>query len=521
MEPKTNKLIIYMIKPEFQKPDEIIEFTREGLSIDEVGTFFSEASHLHPPDWISNFFGDVLAQNLGIITSSAKGMLLVPIIYNHTTINFVVSFGFGRHLLKDGVVEERFGLKVVLNSVDPKSLRSIDKTTLGSNPKHAREQISKEGIVADFGIDIEQDLISSVTGKSRYPQLGSMINGSDALGVSIKVDIHTIKNFLGLCLDRYNSQEYLIDFRWIDQIAEVRDPRQIEILNTQLIERLINHNFDKIWMAVPEVVDWVDIQGFRYLKAKRAEIEDDLYINKILSVLESVTLDILKSSYVYVISARIDEIINRWTIYRCLYAEIEHNGKICILNNGKWYEVVKDFVDQVKQDFSEMQESPLAFPDYDHINENEYNREAVASVPNSCCMDRKLIDYGGGYSKIEFCDLFTQDKKIIHIKSYGGSSSLSHLFAQGVVSGELFVSDRNFLRKLNNELPATFRFPRTDIYPKAEEYEVVYGIISKYPTPLNLPFFSKVTLRNARKRLERCGYKVRLNKIKKSEDVSV
>ena len=53
-------------------------------------------------------------------------------------------FGFGRHLLNEGVIEERFGLKVVLNSVDHKSLRSIDKTSLGSVPKQTLEQVSRE-----------------------------------------------------------------------------------------------------------------------------------------------------------------------------------------------------------------------------------------------------------------------------------------------------------------------------------------------------------------------------------------
>jgi uncharacterized protein (TIGR04141 family) len=46
-------------------------------------------------------------------------------------------------------------LKVVLNTVDPKSLRSIDKVTLGSVPKQSREQVSREGVDANFGIDIE------------------------------------------------------------------------------------------------------------------------------------------------------------------------------------------------------------------------------------------------------------------------------------------------------------------------------------------------------------------------------
>ncbi len=56
-------------------------------------------------------------------------------------------------------------------------------------------------------------------------------------------------------------------------------------------------------------------------------------------------------------------------------------------------------------------------------------------------MDKKNIPYGGGYSRIEFCDLFSKSKQMIHVKRYGGSSVLSHLFNQGLVSGECTPQD--------------------------------------------------------------------------------
>ena len=47
-----------------------------------------------------------------------------------------------------------------------------------------------------------------------------------------------------------------------------------------------------------------------------------------------------------------------------------------------------------------------------------------------------------GLTKIEFCDLYGRDKEIVNIKRYTGSSELSHLFQQGVVSGELFAREQ-------------------------------------------------------------------------------
>ena len=93
---KTNKLNIYLIREE--------------------------------PSWLKDFFLGELS-DFKLFTAGAKGLLLVSIPYKGKLRIFAVVFGHGRHLLNDGVTEERFGLKVVLNSVDPKNLRSIDKTT--------------------------------------------------------------------------------------------------------------------------------------------------------------------------------------------------------------------------------------------------------------------------------------------------------------------------------------------------------------------------------------------------------
>jgi uncharacterized protein (TIGR04141 family) len=164
-----------------------------------------------------------LGNDLALITSSAKGVFLVPISEGTGTINFIISFGMGRYLLREGVVEERFGLKVVLNSADRESFHSIDKTTLGSVPKHSREQMSRTVAPTEFRIDIEQDLVSAVSAKSNDARLGKILTGKDALYVSAPVDKDNIAEFLRLCLERYRSRDYKENFDWIDQIAEVRN----------------------------------------------------------------------------------------------------------------------------------------------------------------------------------------------------------------------------------------------------------------------------------------------------------
>jgi uncharacterized protein (TIGR04141 family) len=103
---------------------------------------------------------------------------------------------------------------------------------------------------------------------------------------------------------------------------------------------------------------------------------------------------------------------------------------VYILNNGKWCEIVKDFADQIKKGFGQMEQSTVDLVDYGHTDENAYNKAAASALPDSCCMDRELIYHGGGHSSIEFCDIYEKDaKRMIHVKQYGGSSHLSHLFS--------------------------------------------------------------------------------------------
>lgn len=516
---KTNKLSIYMIKPEYQKFEDIIESEENPHYIDGVGHFFFDESHPHKPSWVETFFGSNLDKEINIYTSSAKGILIVPIRHDSETINFAVSFGVGRHLLKDGVIEERFGLKVVLNSVDLKSFRSIDKTTLGSVPKQSREQMSRDVAPAEFGIDVEQDLISSVTGRSRDGILGITVSGRDAFSVSVKVDTTNVVNFLAHCFERYRSTDYKKDFDWIDQITEVRNKHLEKELNDDLFQKLNHDDFEKIWMAVPEVVEWSGIAGFRYIKAKKAALHEDLDISEFISELKGnqLTEDLVKNSSVFMISAINDDVSSRWPVFRCIYAEKGLGGKLYILNNGKWYEIAQSFTDEVQRDYANMPHSAIPLPDCVFNDEAVYNVAATQSIPSSCCMDGKLIMHGGGHSRIEFCDLYTTDKKLVHIKRYGGSSVLSHLFSQGVVSGELFVSDIEFRRKLNEALPITHKLSDLNKRLIASDYEIVYGIISNSSSPLDIPFFSKVSLKNARRRLSSYGYQVSLKKINKIE----
>lgn len=515
MADKTNKLTVGLVKSELIDFNQIAKPEADAIEIGDIGTFYKEPSHPRPPGWITDFFGTTLGPDLSLLSSSAKGVLLVRVPGNGEERIFAVIFGLGRHLLNEGVLEERFGLKVVLNSVDPDSLRSIDKTALGSIPKQSREQISREGGAANFGIDIEQDLVNSVTGRSRIKLFGRTISGRDTFAASAKVDVDNIADFLVETLNQYRSEVYKEHFDWIDQIKDVRSKVTIDHLNGALIERLKTDDLEHVWMAPPDILEWADVKGFRYLRKRSADVPD-LDVAELLTAASDteITLDWLKAAQIILISSKSDDEADRWPVYKCIYAEIETNGAMHVLNAGKWYQVAQDFTNLVNEDFASIPNSAIELPDYAHESETLYNLAAADYLDGSHCMDADLIVHGGGQSRIEFCDILTPDKELLHIKRYSGSQQMSHLFSQGVVSAELFVSDAEFRAKVNDKLPHEHKLADTSTRPNPEDYEVVFTIISKSANALNLPFFSKVSLRNAKRRLRGYGFRVSKKKVR-------
>ena len=155
--------------------------------------------------------------------------------------------------------------------------------------------------------------------------------------------------------------------------------------------------------------------------------------------------------------------VTNWTLYRCVYCEVDLDGETFLLNNGKWYRIRSDFLQTVNNSFAEVTGGNLQLPDYSHNDEEAYNISVADGAPDSySLMDQKFVRYPTTRDQIEFCDLYSRQKLIIHIKRYRGSATLSHLFSQGVVSGELFCSIPEFRDGVNEHLSEAFRLPNTE-----------------------------------------------------------
>lgn len=521
MAPKTNKLNIYLIKDNYKKFSDILKVDESGvrqqLVLDSHSTLYYTNSVVNEPDWLIKFFGNriTVQQRKNFKTAGVQAILLIKIPYKKGQRIFALPFGYGRFMLGDYVTEERFGLKTTLNVLHDKSIRNIEKRTLTKNPKLSREQVSRASIAADFDIDIERDLIESITGKSEDVQFGNILTGKDALSVSPQVDITNLSVFLNYCLTKYYSKAYKSKFKWIDQIEHVKDQTEIDVLEDQLVLE-INKKSDEVWMAIPSFIDWEKHLGFKYSGKKADELVDEIDLSAWLTEMSApITRDDLLTKVVTAWAAD-NEIVARWPVHRCLYAEITTNGKTYFLTDSKWFAIANDFVKQVNNEVTNIKWINLKLPDYNHADENAYNIDVAATLKGEV-LDAHNLNYGGGYSKIEFCDVLTHKGYLIHAKKYSGSAPLSHLFNQGYVSAELMLSDKTFRQELQTKiLPSSIRntIPINTI--DATNYHIVFVLIAKNckSGKIELPFFSKVTLRRIYRLLTAYRFTVSLCAVK-------
>jgi uncharacterized protein (TIGR04141 family) len=227
---------------------------------------------------------------------------------------------------------------------------------------------------------------------------------------------------------------------------------------------------------------------------------------------QTICLAAMRTNYVYANDAN-GRCLDSWSAYRCLYAEFDLHGETYVLRNGDWHVVNRDFMEKVDLVLGKLEVDATPMPVYNHANEGEYNAAVEASTPDIELMDKKNIAVGGPFDKVEFCDLVRNGRDLIHVKYYRSSATLSHLFAQGMVSGEVFVKYEDFRRKLNEKLPKSIRLSDVSAIPNSRDFRIVYAIATNKDLPKELPFFSKISLKNAALSLQTLGYKVAIAKI--------
>lgn len=517
--PKIN-LSIYLIKEEIVEFDDIVENASVLHQYDDNNIAYHGYSLVKEPDWLNQFFG---LHNENLKTANARVVFIKKVLVGENlTRIFAITFGYGKNLLKEGVCEEQFGLKIVLNTIARNQIRKISKTDIGKNYKQSQEQMPKASDISDFGFDIDRDLIKYVTGKSEDEIFDkSIISGGDIFNLVIDKDVNNIEEFLRYCYSKYILTTYKENFEWLDNIKLVRDKLLIERLNNQVVSSLNARDFSRVWLAIPEIITWenvkcVYIAGQKDRKAEYNDIENDVFIESFpdghISDFEKIRQKII---FVKSTEDRNHDIA-KWSAAKCIVGSIDLEGKVYAINGGNWYHINNDFATEINNAYESLPLSSLDFVDCPHqYNEDQYNQLLVNNLANSHLIHKYNIPIGGGAGNtIEPCDVML-DNIFIHVKNNGGSSYLSHLFNQATNSCHA-LKDNMFRVKFNNKLRENNILNLLEDDFDASRYTIILGIINKYSEERpRIPFFSKVSIKYASQTIKNLGYNLEIKNIKK------
>ena len=520
-----HRLTVFLIKEGYDKIDAFLSVgSLKALpvsSADADGTLFFKSGFESQPSWAA-IFAEVPNFNPKSMVNRGSRALYVTQIKDRW---FCFTFGYTRHLITESAIERNFGLIVALNLGDPSAFKAIDKTNISHVSLQSREQASRDVGFEGFEFDTDIDLLKSITAKS--PEVDGKeqetYSGRDSITIYTRVNISTFADVATRLYKAYQKKTYRKLYPWLDKITQERDSTVLASLDQVMVAKINSGDLDKIWLAVPEILNWEDIDGFTYRvpstnpKKPGPVLHPDIDLNDWMTETKlrtQVTLNHLHDRRVFRCYKDATE-PSAWPVYRCLNAEIDLGGNKYFLNDSDWYNVDGNYVKDVEAFYSSIPNSNLSLPPFGTKTEPAYLDGLKATNPQLAVMDRKLVMTGSGKSRIEFCDIYSKNKDIIHVKQYGGSSVLSHLFSQALVSAECFLYEQSFRESVQNILPAGFKFSDPKKTPAANTHTVCIAIMSKVKGPLELPFFSKVSMKHAVKALRRMDFKVTKLKIER------
>jgi uncharacterized protein (TIGR04141 family) len=479
---------------------------------------FVHAPPIHPPRW-RQYLERHVRNGLGDLHAAGASAVLFLEVKDRT---LAVTFGGGRHLIDQDTIEEGFGLKVVLNTVDPEKLRSVDAKNIDETTMHTRRDVSRESTLRTFGLDVTQDLVRAVTGTPRDETLAHRLTGSDALGVTSRTQVPELPALAGRLLEAYGSTDYRQNFEFIDYLRAEDKRARVAELNQLLVDAINNRDIDGLHLAAPEALDWMDILGFRFTSSDNLDVDSDPRISRYLeSKSDPLTLDDLKSDRLVALRASDGRVADQWSVLKSVVFELEEGEDMFVHSGGRWFRVNRDFKDRVLAEVATLPEFD-GLPEADAgTNEDAYNEKAASTLA-AVCLDKKFV-FDEGPDKMEICDVLTSTGTMIHVKQRGSSSTLSHLFAQGVNSAERLLGDPDFRSKartvvagVDGSFADVIPIDRPDPSGRA----VVFAVISRSrrDTPLTLPFFSVLSLRAAVQRLRALGCPVAVATVREATE---
>lgn len=513
-EPHLNQISVHLLRADVDDSEGALRAPRglDRYGIDPAsglsGTLYIKPGRVTSPPW-HDFLNAVADQPLREYRNQHVSAVMFV---QHGGRTFALTFGFGRHLLEPDSLEPDFGLHVAAGLVDPKEVSVIDSRLVQTGRLQLRRQATRGATVRDIGLDAEREMLRALTGRLLDKSLGTRIGGADSLGLAGSMSVDGLVSRLELFRDTYERKVYRERFPLLDRWRQLADIRTRRELDADLVEAIARGD-RRLALGVPEIIDWRGA-GFRFNRepeeTRHATPDLSAYL---LARSAPPTLAHLHDDRLLLAGVDSDEIAGSWSVYAALEWETQRGDRVFFLSEGRWFEIDADFLSRVDDRLSAIDHSGVARPDFDPREwERDYNERLARHAPGRLVLDRRFAYFEDEAGQVEICDVFTADRELIHIKRDFEAEGLSHLFAQGAVSAELFSYSPAFRERTRALLASKSEL--ADLIPAGTlvggSFRVAFGIISEAPdrVPLQLPVFSRVHLVQMADLIERQGFRL-------------
>lgn len=449
---------------------------------------------------------------------SNKAVMILKYVKDEKEYVFSLVFGYGRTMLNEQSIVRNFGLRTAVNLIEESNIKSLNSLNISTNYLDIQRQALSYGSHSDLHVDTNADILKSISGRASYDSHYSTLNGADNLRFSAKSDV-SLSDLLNGILDAFFSENYKEKgLEWIDHVQYVKEKEIISELDRVLLNHITDKLLENPIIAPNKIVSYLDIEGYfisgmNSSHKLKENFYDDIPSDQFWEFLsekieDKIIIDKLKNCSLYCWTNDSAQKVS--SIYDSLFIEIEYDNKKFFLNNGDWFIIESSYYSDItnKIDSIKIFRDPVIPSCEIKWSEGEFNEKFVESDPDRFKLfDKKNFHSPNyGHSRIEPADIITIEKQFIHVKKGGSSANLSHLFAQGVVSAQLYKNETLFIDKINELFEEGY-------FNSDDKIEVIYGIIDKrYDKKASeiLPFFSMINLSQHYDVLSSMGIKCQL-----------
>jgi len=435
-------------------------------------------------------------------------------------------FGTGFHAIEPAQIERGFGLRTTANLVATERVRGAQTRGVASNSRDQKTFLPTDGSFSDLAVEVDEDWLRQLSGKSVDPSLATTLSGADSLQITVpSFSLTALPEKADEVLDAYDKDDYKEKFSFLGQVAPLdrSDPR-IEQLDQLVIGQLRTRDAG-VSFATPDPFTQGDLDHYELALGYRGRYRlEDVLPQAVFTVLDALgdSKDPLQDVKVYALNED-DELVDRvHTLKSYVQTEVQLDGDDFLLSAGLWFAVRKDFASTVQEQIDRIADlsEELALPAWDATALAEDSRDktaegsyniAVSEAEGYALLDKKLVIFST-YERLEISDLLTPSGHLLCVKAASSSATLSHLVAQATNSAGAW-GDARYQEKLGEAWKSLHGEEVASLNRDQAVFVLAIATPKEGSLRDSLFFFTKVQVANCARILERAGFKVALARI--------